>query len=177
MGIYSGDEIEETQLPKDVSPNVIERISNGTKGTEGFTADHAHAELDQIAPASGGAKIKPKKKAAVIVEAEPVKEPVAAKPAKAEKPAPTAKAAAAKAEPAKPAASAHAPPLDRSKQPKTVVQWQKYAVEWINAETDADEIKNRWAAERSMRNGIGVTADDREGVETIRDARIQDLSK
>jgi hypothetical protein len=171
MGIYSGDEIEETQLPKDVSPNVIERISNGTKGTEGFTAAHAHAELDQIAPASGGAKIKPKKKAAVIVEAEP------AKPAKAEKPAPTAKAAAAKAEPAKPAASAHAPPLDRSKPPKTVVQWQKYAVEWINAETDIDEIKNRWAAERSMRNGIGVTTDDREGVETIRDARIQDLSK
>jgi RecT family len=61
--------------------------------------------------------------------------------------------------------------------PRTAAQYLKYAKAWIKAETDPDALFNRWKNERSLRNKLGVTAEDREPLDKLIVKRREELSQ
>lgn len=58
--------------------------------------------------------------------------------------------------------------------PANVPEYIAYAKRWIKAESDKVEIGNRWARERSMRNKLGVTFEDRQPVEQLINKKINE---
>ena len=176
MGIYSREELADAPGlgREDEATGLHSRLAKAAKSTEGHKAGHVESELDQVA-AGGGAAAQPAGDDGGNADApqadkrttDSPKGKAAAK-SKAKAPEPQ-EAKAAPAEPAKPA--------DPAKLPKTVAEWDVYCRAWIDAETNADQIAARWAAERGLRNKLGVTADDRMPVEALKIHRVTELEK
>ncbi len=62
-------------------------------------------------------------------------------------------------------------------QPKTVKDWEPYCRAWFKEETDAATIRKRWNDERSLRNTIGVTSEDRDPIQAEMVARCKELGE
>ena len=59
--------------------------------------------------------------------------------------------------------------------PKNPEQWKIYCMAWLDAYTDADQIKGRWRNEMALRNDCGVTSEVRAPVEEYKTKRIAEL--
>lgn len=59
--------------------------------------------------------------------------------------------------------------------PKTAAQWVVYCRTWLEAETDPNAMRKRWAAEQKMRNDVGVTSEERDPVFTYYQDRLTEL--
>lgn len=73
------------------------------------------------------------------------------------------------------ASDAPAPNWPEGKTPRNPDEYLTYARDWIFRELDADAIEQRWAQERKLRNGCGVTSEDREPLEADKNARVAEL--
>jgi RecT family protein/RNA polymerase alpha subunit len=62
-------------------------------------------------------------------------------------------------------------------EPKNVAEWKVYCRAWLKAETSHQAIRKRWNDERGLRNGCGVTSEDRDPVQAEMVARCKELGE
>jgi len=177
MGTYTREELmAQPDLGREEepeAPGLHARLSGSERrSAEGHRDGHAAAELAQIAgagqtidheappakaEAGRGAK-KPGK--AATGAAKPEKTPSARLKAKAsDSPQPPEPE---EGKPKPKAAGGVDEPL-----PRTCAQYHKYAAHWISRAEDNVSLGQRWTNERSLRNDIGMTAEDRAPLEAL----------
>lgn len=61
--------------------------------------------------------------------------------------------------------------------PKNADEWRVYALAWIAALTDYEEIRTRWSNERPLRNQCGVTEEYRRPVQDVMTERCKELGE
>lgn len=173
LGIYSRDELEDSEALPYESGVVPRLTASGVSRDEGYSPGFAESELEQIAPG---------KKAVIVEEApQPAKEarPRAKKgkpsrtPAKAEiKPAKPAKAEqpkSAKIEAAKSSTEAH------GLVPVNVPGYIAHFNEWLAKIETVKELKEKWVAERPLRNRCNLTAEERYPLEVLVGKKLKEL--
>lgn len=64
-----------------------------------------------------------------------------------------------------------------AKLPTNVKSYTAWLKDWLANFDTAEDINDRWSAEKKLRNACGVTAEDREPLEKMKAARIKDLAK
>jgi hypothetical protein len=127
---------------------------------EGFTEGH-FTEVDENKAAEISSEIDKGIEAATgaVGHVEPDKpEEKPAEPVKGDEP------EGGKARKSRKKADQKAAPQPEAAPPKTVAEWSAYSLAWIQTGTDADALRERWAAEQKLRNTIGVTSEDRDPV-------------
>lgn len=67
------------------------------------------------------------------------------------------------------------PLWDMKKKPRNADDYSMYAREWISTGTDADSLDLRWGKERSIRNDVGVTSEDRAPIQEFLNQRTAEL--
>lgn len=179
LGVYSKDEIEEGVDAREPSlPGLNTRLVNGTVSREeGHKPGHAESELDQVA-AGGSGHVEPAKEGQEAA-------PVAAEDSEAGgKKTRTRKGAKPTAEPkneevpkpdeAKPTETKSA---EEPKPPKNAREWADYCRAWLRTETSFKAIHKRWDAERQLRNGCGVTSEERVPIQNLMIDRCKELGE
>jgi len=146
LGVYTREEMAEVQpFDPQAGSGLHERLSAGTRSTEGHSPQHAIDQLNTVA-GSGG-----------VIEHEPTPEaPDTDGKGKKKKKSAESKAAPKEQEPA--------PPSEVITEPKTAAQYVDYARAWIVASTDVDTMNKRWDSERPLRNTCGLTAEERQPI-------------
>lgn len=61
-------------------------------------------------------------------------------------------------------------------EPKTPAEYDLYCRLWLSLETSPDEIDNRWARERQLRNRCGLTLDERDPLVKAKEERVKELT-
>jgi hypothetical protein len=176
MGIYTPDEveaIEEHRGPDNARDMgmIASLRDSAPAGTEGATPGHMASELDNVAAGAGNGQEAGAADAAVDAGAAEERthgqesEATGKKKTKVAKPKP--KSVAVKPKPK----TAAKPPA----KPKTLKEWAPYAIAVIKAAADADALEEWWKGDRALRNELGITADDRMTVETLKIDRVNVL--
>jgi RecT family len=151
MGVYSREELKERSdfgREGDEASGLQARLAGSERSVAGYNGGHTAREL------------------ATLNEAEtPRSEPSEAvgasdSPTEGQTKPPKRKRASEL-----PRASDDDPQPDTVDLPSTVAGYKKYANAWIKQAESLDEVRERWTAERKLRNEIGMTADDREPLE------------
>lgn len=61
--------------------------------------------------------------------------------------------------------------------PKNAREWEAYCRKWLDESADAAAIRERWNDERQLRNGCGVTSEERQPVQDLMMARCKELGE
>lgn len=172
-------------VARDVTPGsgLAARLAAAPRTETGHKEGHAEAEL-QAVRAANGLPGEAQEATADAVEA-------AASAAEADPPAKQPKRATSHAKPKTgvrggyqapdggmkpkaPTTGSGVVPARTVKVPTTVAEYLVDAERWIRAEKDKVEIGQRWARERTLRNKLGVTADDRAKVEAQMQKKLKE---
>lgn len=182
LGIYTPDELEQYDVGADAVPvggTLADRLKakGADHATEGFRDGVVEAGLNgdldhaQTAPegateaAVGAAQAETGAKSRRRATAKPAKD---VGPSEGE-----AKASeAAQTTPVPEERQARTEPFQLPTNLKSYTEWLKG---WLGNLDEADDIANRWFAEKKLRNACGITADDREPLERLKAKRIAEL--
>ena len=66
---------------------------------------------------------------------------------------------------------------DATPAPKHVAEWKVYCRAWLKTEATHQAIRKRWNDERGLRNGCGVTSEDRDPIQAEMVARCKELGE
>lgn len=173
MGIYTREEIQDNpSIGRDAEENVIEGAAlrerlAGASRDEGHRPGHVESELDNIV-ANGG----------VVLDAEPTEEkpPTSDKPKSKRKPKSAKESEPEQAQEQEPQSDSIVEEAGELPMPTNPDEYAAYAGRWLLIETDAKVIKDRWKAEMKLRNDCGVTSEQREPVETLKNHRLEQLA-
>lgn len=175
MGLYTKEELQAApQLGRpDEEPESglhARLIGSNINREEGHQDGHVERQIAEMqgesAPTEGKeapAEAAPKKGRGRPKKQPP--EPVAAPEPKAAEP-----------EAAEPEPAAAPGPVEAAL-PKNPAQWATYCRAWLAQSLDPDAIRARWNSERQLRNGCGVTSEEREPIMRLMEARCEDLQK
>jgi hypothetical protein len=178
MGIYTPDEIEESEArigpDHAIDRGTIQALRNvPAAGIEGAPAGYVDAELAQVAAGAGNGQEAgsaappndPPPATERTTDAEP--EPKGAKRGK------SRKAAVVAASPKEVTVTPPAGPLPP--RPKTKEEWVPYARAHIAAATSSAELDRWWNGDLALRNGLGLTAEERMPVQNEKYDRVEAL--